>query len=124
MKCPKCKEGEIRENIQFKLIKTGFLRRKIEKEFYGLNKEDELRKFIERAVRDIRANAFCGIQIPKRLIPKEYIQKYSITNLWKYDLPDGWRLVYSVTTPTKIEIISIILEWFNHPDYERRFKYN
>jgi len=28
-------------------------------------------------------------------------------------LPDGWRLIYSITTPNKIEILSVILEWFN-----------
>ena len=41
----------------------------------------------------------------------------------KYDLPDGWRLVYTITTPNKVEIISVILEWFNHPEYEKRFHY-
>jgi len=95
----------------------------VEKEFYGLKDNDEIKDYIERAIRDIKANAFCGIQLPKRLIPKEYIQKYRIRNLWKYDLPDGWRLVYSITTPNKVEIISIILEWFNHPNYEKRFGY-
>jgi len=51
------------------------------------------------------------------------IKKYRIRNLWKYDLPDGWRLLYSITTPTKVEILSIIIEWFNHKEYERKFKY-
>ncbi len=67
-------------------------------------------------------NAFCGIQIPKRLIPKVYIKKYGIDNLWKYDLPKGWRLIYSVAGDG-ILIISIIIEWFDHKEYERRFKY-
>ncbi|MDI6708812.1 MAG: hypothetical protein QME47_07005, partial [Candidatus Thermoplasmatota archaeon] len=30
------------------------------------------------------------------LIPKEYIEKYSIDNLWKYNMPKAWRLLYSV----------------------------
>ena len=67
-------------------------------------------------------NAFCGTQIPKRLFPKEYIQKYGITNLWKYDLPKAWRLLYSVAKD-EVVVISIILEWFDHKEYERRFKY-
>ncbi|MEA1904772.1 MAG: hypothetical protein U9M97_02690 [Candidatus Hadarchaeota archaeon] len=37
-------------------------------------------------------DAFCGIQIPKKLIPREYSRKYGIDNLWKYDLPGGWSL--------------------------------
>ncbi len=96
---------------------------KIEKEFYKLKKEDALRKFLERAIKDLQNNAFCGTRIPKRLIPKEYISKYKINNLWKYDLPNSWRLIYSVVTPSKVEILSVVIEWFDHKNYERRFKY-
>jgi len=39
------------------------------------------------------------------------------------NLPDTWRLIYALKSPTKIEIISVILEWMSHKDYERRFKY-
>ena len=109
-----------------KIIRTSkvvFADDKVEKDFEKLDESDELKKYLKRAIRDIQTNAFCGVQIPKKLIPKEYIQKYGIENLWKYDLPDGWRLVYSITTPTKIQIVSIILEWFNHKEYERRFNY-
>lgn len=110
-----------------KLIKpseVAFANDKIEKDFEGLDNNNSLKKNIKRAIKDIESNAFFGIQIPKRLIPIEYIKKYKITNLWKYDLPDGWRLIYSITTPTKIKIITIILEWFNHKNYERKFKYS
>jgi len=96
---------------------------KIEKEFYNLSDNDEIKKFILRALRDIKENAFCGIHISSKLIPKEYIKKYKINNLWKYDLPDGWRLLYSITTPNKVEIISVIIEWMDHKEYERRFNY-
>lgn len=106
-----------------KISEVIFADNKIEKEFNNLDKNDELKKHISRAIEDIKQNAFCGIQFPKRLIPKEYIQKFGIINLWKYDLPDGWRLVYSITTPNKVEILAIILEWFNHPEYEKRFHY-
>jgi len=103
--------------------KVVFANDKIEKEFYKLNDNDELKKYIIRAVKDIENNAYCGIQIPKRLFPKEYIIKYKITNLWKYDLPDGWRLIYTITTPDKVNILGVILEWFSHPEYEKRFHY-
>jgi Txe/YoeB family toxin of Txe-Axe toxin-antitoxin module len=85
--------------------------------------EDQiLYKWILRAIDDLEENAFCGIQIPKHLIPKEYIQKYGIDNLWKYGFPKGWRLVYSVAN-SEVCIISIILEWFDHKGYEKRFGY-
>ncbi len=101
-----------------------FANEKIKEVFYKLenSSEKELFKFINQAIDNIEENAFCGIQIPKKLIPKEYIQKYNVKNLWKYDLPGGWRLIYHIADE-KIIVISIILEWMTHKDYERRFKY-
>jgi hypothetical protein len=81
-----------------------------------------LYKWILRATDDLAKNAFCGIQVPKKLIPKPYVDKYGIDNLWKYDLPKGWRLLYSVAD-SDVCIISIILEWMDHKGYEKRFKY-
>ncbi len=68
-------------------------------------------------------NAFCGKQFPKRLIPKEYMDLYGITNLWKYKLSESWRLLYSITTPSKVEIITVVLDWMNHKKYDRLFKW-
>ena len=48
----------------------------------------KLYRWLLRAFLDMEADAFCGIQIPKRLIPKEYLQKYRVHNLWKYNLPN------------------------------------
>lgn len=84
--------------------------------------EKNLHKWISRALFDLEVNAFSGIQVPKKLIPKNYIKKYEIDNLWKYDLPNGWRLIYSVAN-REIRVLSIILEWMSHKEYERRFKY-
>jgi Txe/YoeB family toxin of Txe-Axe toxin-antitoxin module len=84
--------------------------------------DKHLYKWLNRAFDDLDENAFCGIQIPKKLIPKEYLKKYKIDNLWKYDLPKAWRLMYAVARD-EIIIISIILEWLPHKVYEKRFKY-
>jgi len=79
-------------------------------------------EWISRAFIDIKQNPFCGIQIPRRLIPKEYFKKYNVHNLFKYNLPDAWRLIYSIED-NQIFILSIILEWLDHKEYERRFHY-
>ncbi len=100
-----------------------FADEKIQKAYFKTKTDDPtLYKFLDRAADDPKANPKCGIHIPKQLIPKVYIQKYGINNLWKYDLPNGWRLVYSITG-NEIEIIAILLEWFSHKEYERRFHY-
>jgi len=88
----------------------------------GDNSEKQLYKFINQALNNIEEDAFCGIQIPKKLIPKEYALKYEVKNLWKYDLPKGWRLIYSIIND-EIFVVSLVLEWFNHKEYERKFKY-
>ena len=85
--------------------------------------DENLRRQLERAFENLEENAFCGIQIPKRLIPKEYVKRFGVlTNLWKYNLPDAWRLIYTIKN-SKVSILSIILEWLNHKEYERRFGY-
>jgi Txe/YoeB family toxin of Txe-Axe toxin-antitoxin module len=103
-----------------------FAEEKVQKNFEELknsrNEDKNLYKWIYRAFEDLEENAFCGIRIQKKLIPKVYMEKYRIDNLWKYDLPKGWRLIYSVANG-QIKILSIILEWMSHKDYEKRFKY-
>ena len=84
--------------------------------------DKKLYDWIVRAFEDLEENAFAGIQIPKRIIPKEYKMKCNVDNLWKYNLPNAWRLIYTVAND-KVTILSIILEWMNHKDYEKRFKY-
>jgi len=88
------------------------------------NSPDEKRLYghLMRAFKDIEENPSAFIRIRYKLIPKEYIKKYQIDNLWKYDLPNGWRLLYSLGRD-EIEIIAIILEWMDHKNYERRFGY-
>ena len=80
--------------------KITFADDKIKKAFEKLNEgkteDKQLYEFLVRAFKDIEENAFCGIRISKKLIPKEYKQKYGIDNLWKYNLPNAWRLIYSV----------------------------
>ncbi|HRZ85597.1 MAG TPA: hypothetical protein P5277_02345 [Candidatus Paceibacterota bacterium] len=60
----------------------------LEREFNSLEEDSDLKNFIKRALKDICQNAFCGIQLRKNQIPLEYLQKYKITNLWKYE-PEG-----------------------------------
>lgn len=99
---------------------------KIKKAFEALKdsktEDKKLHERLTRAFKDLEEDAFCGIQIQKKLIPKEYVKKYRIDNLWKYNLPGAWRLVYSVAAD-KIIVISIVIEWMDHKSYEKRFKF-
>ena len=106
--------------------KVRFADKKVQKVFEGLTNSNKnqikIYDWLIRAFGDIEENAFCGIQIPKRLIPKPYSNKYEINNLWKYNLPNAWRLLYSIKNQ-EILVVSIILDWMDHKTYERTFKY-
>ena len=99
-----------------------FVNDKLESNFNSLKEDDPIKKALIKAIKKLKQNAFAGIQVPKRLIPKEYIKKYKINNLWKYDLCRGWRLLYTIAVD-EVELISAILEGFDHKEYEKRMKY-
>jgi len=109
-----------------KNIYVAFSNKKLESSFEKLKKgkseDKQLYKFIERAINDLKKNPICGTKIPKKLWPKRYVKEYHITNLWKYDLPNAWRLIYTIFED-KITILNVILEWFPHKEYERKFGY-
>lgn len=103
-----------------------FADEKVKDAFYSLEtsgfEAKKLYRFLVQALKNLEEDAFCGTQIPKRLIPKEYLVKYGIDNCWKYNLPGAWRLIYAVER-NEVLVLSIILEWLDHKSYERKFKY-
>lgn len=107
--------------------KVVFADKRIKKAFerleHSTTEDKMICKWLNRAFDDIASNAASGMQIPGKLIPKEYVKRYKIDNLWKYDLPNAWRLIYSIKRD-KITVLSVILEWLNHKHYERRFGYD
>ena len=107
-------------------VRVVFAEEKLRQTFRKLKdsktEDRKLYEWLNRAFDDLQNNPFCGIQIQRRLIPREYVKKYNIDNLWKYNLPNAWRLVYSVAKH-EIVVISIIIEWMDHKKYERRFGY-
>lgn len=113
----------IKDNrCRFVVFVNEIMKQSFEKLSKGKFEDKSLYEFINRAIDDLKQNPFIGIKIPKRLWPKEYIIKYKINNLWKYDLPNGWRLIYSIRG-NSVELVAVILEWFEHQEYERKFSY-
>jgi len=105
---------------------VGFISEKLKGEFESLKEgkyeDKQLYSFIDRALDDLKENPECGVKVPKGYWPKEYTKGYGVLNLWKYNLPNAWRLVYTLESDG-VKIVSIVLEWFNHDDYEKRFGY-
>lgn len=84
--------------------------------------ERELAGQMDEALDALKVDPFCGIEIPKKLIPVDYIRRYEVDNLWKLDLRNGWRLVYT-NVSQEVCVLSVVLEWFDHHNYEKRFGY-
>ncbi|MEK6926838.1 MAG: hypothetical protein AABX11_00245 [Nanoarchaeota archaeon] len=80
-------------------------------------------KAINYKIELIKSNIHYGNPIAKNLIPPEYIQKYSIKNLFRVELPAFWRMLYTLTNNNEIEIIIFILEILSHPEYDNQFGY-
>ena len=100
-----------------------FVDETLEKAFNELSEKDPIKKAIIKAIKNIEENVHSGRSVKKKLIPKQLIQKYNINNLWVYNLPSSWRLIYSLTKSEDIKIIAAILNWMNHKDYERLFNF-
>ncbi|HLD97328.1 MAG TPA: hypothetical protein VI934_03215, partial [Candidatus Nanoarchaeia archaeon] len=83
---------------------------------------NQLLKAIEREKDNLLIDMHRGIQIPKGQIPEEYINQYGVSNLWKINLPDYWRMLYTIVG-NEFEIISILLEFMDHKEYDKKFSY-
>lgn len=101
--------------------KVVFIDDELQEDFESLSLEDPIRKGLSRAIQDLQENAFCGRNVKKNLIPQTLIKKYGINNLWIYNLPDAWRMVYALTPSKEVEIIAVVLDWMDHKEYERLF---
>ena len=102
--------------------KVVFIDDSLEKSFNELDELGPIKKALVRAIETLKEDAFSGRNVKKSIIPKSLIQKYELNNLWIYNLPDGWRMLY-VLTSEEIQIIAVILDWMDHKDYERLFKF-
>jgi len=101
-----------------------------EEVYKNLNDEAETNKqsrMILKAVNNkielIKLNIHYGDPIAKNLIPEEYKQKYSATNLFRVELPAFWRMLYTLTNNEEVEIIAFVLDIIDHPTYNEKFGY-
>ncbi len=79
---------------------------------------------LEKKKELIKSNTHYGNPIAKNLIPQEYITKYGVTNLFRVELPNFWRMLYTLTDgESEVEIIAFVLDLMNHKDYDKKLGY-
>lgn len=84
--------------------------------------EIQLLRSIKQKIDFIKANPFYGDNIPKALIPKEYVINYNAKNLWRVELINYWRMLYTIKGD-QIEVICFVLDIINHKEYDKKFVY-
>ena len=99
----------------YKYLTVEAQRSKVERSILNsINKKKEL----------IKMNPHYGVPMAKNLIPKEYVVKYGVTNLFRVELSNFWRMLYTLTNDEReIEIIAFVLDTINHKQYDKKFGY-
>lgn len=77
---------------------------------------------IKQKIEFLKENPEYGTHIQKDRIPKEYILKYDVNNLWKVNLAGAWRIIYTIRG-SEVDIIALILDILGHGDYDNKFGY-
>lgn len=94
------------------------------KESAASKTESMILKAVQKKIELIKENVHYGHPIAKKLIPDEYKVKYGVTNLFRVELPNFWRMLYTLTDgESNIEIIAFILDVIDHKDYDKKFGY-
>ena len=79
---------------------------------------------INKKVELIKVNPHYGKPISKSLIPREYIDNFGVTNLFRVELARYWRMLYTLSDgETIVEIIAFVLDIVDHKKYDNKFGY-
>lgn len=90
--------------------------------FDRLSESESKKKELHNAFEILKENYLSGNKIPHKQWPQEYIKKYNIKNLWRFEMKSGWRLIYTIIVE-KNKISVCVIEAFSHDNYEKRFSY-
>lgn len=77
---------------------------------------------IERVKGWLKDNPFVGDQVKKGQIPNCYIDDFGVGNLWRIDLSNYWRLIYTIQSE-EVAIIDFVLDIIDHKEYDKIFGY-
>lgn len=80
-------------------------------------------KAIKQKIELIRENSHFGDPVAKKLIPDEYREKYDANNLFRVELPNYWRMLYTLEGESRIEIVAFVLDIVDHKVYNKKFGY-
>ena len=106
-----------------RLLSLFFLKEKVNEAHSSLSEKDDFKKTIDRGLEALKENMFAGEIIRKSQIPKYYVRKFGINNLYRLKLNRKRRCCYTIVADQEGFKV-IVLEVFpDHKSYNRRFGY-
>ncbi len=86
--------------------------------------EHSILNAVNKKVELIKINPHYGEPVAKSLIPLEYKTTFGATNLFRVELPNFWRMLYTLTgNESQVEIIAFVLDITDHAHYDKKFGY-
>ena len=95
-----------------------FISDDLDKLLRKLGPESKISKWINNMTAVLRENMYAGELIRKSQIPKQYIDRYAVNNLYRYSHPEGFRSCYTI-----VNGCPYILDSMSHPEYDKVFGY-
>jgi hypothetical protein len=106
-----------------KPAKEVFISVELEAHISSLEINHKHRRGINEMVGNLLQNILVGERIKQSQIPRHYIEKYRISNLYRYAHPEGYRSTYTLTEFNEYGVCPVILDIMSHKEYERMFGY-
>ena len=81
------------------------------------------RRMVDSSLDKLKLNMMAGDKIQRPQWPPYYVRKYSISNLWKFNMSKGARLVYTLLSENGRWVVVVLEMFLTHKEYEKRFGY-
>ncbi|MEM3725921.1 MAG: hypothetical protein QXK98_03550 [Candidatus Bathyarchaeia archaeon] len=89
----------------------------------SLKENSYLWKIVNSGLDVLKENMFAGERVERRKIPKYYVRKFGVNNLYKFNLDARTRLIYTLVADES-GVAVVVLEILDHKRYEERFGYS
>jgi len=89
----------------------------------NLNLDDRRLRWVNDMDDVLKENMFASEQVQKRLIPRHYVERYGVNNLYRYRHPEAYRSCYTLVNYPGVGVCPLVIDLLSHPEYERLFGY-
>lgn len=78
---------------------------------------------VDSGLDKLKQNMMAGEKVQRSHWPPHYVKKYGVTNLWKFNMSRGARLIYTLLSENGRWVVVVLEMFLTHREYEKRFGY-